>query len=101
MKLSAGIYFNMFHEIGYKRYLNGRDLDIVFLFHESMTQNECEKCFEDIENRTRKVLEKLTEDYKKRQSKTERELMIYSYEIKEALEEDLLKDYEIQIFVKL
>lgn len=93
MKLSDGYYFNMFQEIGHARYINA-DLDIIFLFHETMTREECIESLDEIEKRTRNALKKYQEYYEK--SKLQKH---YSDVIKRFIEDELGFNLELQIIV--
>lgn len=62
MKTASGTYFNMYCEAGYKEY-GVHNLDIFFLFHESLTYEECQKVFHELEEKTRAALEKWEATY--------------------------------------
>ena len=51
MKLASGTYFNMYNENGYENY-GIPNLDIIFLFPESYTPEECQELFDEIEEKT-------------------------------------------------
>lgn len=55
MKLAAGNYFSMYDEAGYES-IGISGLDIIFLFPESYSLEECEELYNEIETKTLNLL---------------------------------------------
>ena len=97
MKLASGTYLNMYNEAGYEDYgIPG--LDIVFLFPESYSSEECQELFNEIEEKTRKVIIRYKKVYD--ETKLLDPVVCHNLDlIKYRLEEEL--DYlDLQIIVK-
>ena len=97
MKLASGKYLNMYNEAGYEDYeIPG--LDIVFLFPESYSSEECLELFDEIEEKTRKAIVR----YKKAYDETkllDPTIHHIPFMIKYCIEKEL--DYlDLQILVK-
>ena len=99
MKAASGTYFNMYCEIGYENYgIPG--LDIVFLFPESYTHEECRELFDEIETRTRETVEKYVGVYEEG-NKTASIKFDHSPEVLKMALENTFDYLEVQIMVKI